>query len=163
MSENINALAVRDPEERIQAIMDGVRRAYMGINDTDKMMAIRFSVEFARKHRYFEGGDILSAWRECADSRHKEIANKDWRNKWGAFITSLSTINLISPVGRIKPKNKQSHNNSAVLWESNIYVGDEPTRVAAYEELARMVKAVTEETLSIKRAIWDAYKHGVEQ
>lgn len=161
--QQVDSFPVTEPGKRIEAIMDGIRRAYVGIDNYDMQLATAFAVDYCQTHRYFEGGDMLAAWRKCENIAHRAVATKNWRNKWGAFMPSLKKIGLITAVDRVKPKNIQSHNHSAVLWESNIYVGPEPERACGYSELARLNSLVEAGELPVKNAIWRAYKMGVER
>lgn len=154
---------VPDPAERIRNIMEGIRKAYAGISDTDKQIALGFAVEFCTSHRYFEGGDMLAAFRESKNVTYRKIAHQNWRNRWGAFIVSLEKIGMLKAVDRVTPKNKQSHNHSAVLWESMIYQGNEPERDHGYEALKNILAQYESGALTVREAIWKAYKHAVER
>lgn len=155
--------SLTNEEERIKAIRIGIQRALASIDDYDLQLAIEFAVAYAERHRYLQTADILAAWRLTDNVTHRRIANKDWRNKWGGFATRLKSMGLITPIGRVRCTNVQSHSNSAVEYESCIYVGNEPDRDHAYETLAKLVEDVEAEEKTIKQAIWAAYTHGVEQ
>lgn len=109
-------------EERIAAKMTGIRRAWQGIPDPDKKKAIAFYINYAKRHKEFEGGDVLDAWRETDDP----VAQQDWRNRWGGLAQTMKSkkYQVIKFICYVKPKNIQSHGDRAVLWESQIYEGD---------------------------------------
>jgi hypothetical protein len=109
-------------DDRIAAKMVGIRRAWKGIPAPDKRAAIAFYINYAKRHLQFEGGDVLAAWRRTDDP----FAHQDWRNKWGGLAQTMRSkaYEVIVPAGRVRPKNVQSHGNQAVLWESQIYEGN---------------------------------------
>ena len=109
-------------QERQAAKMAGIRRAWFGIPDPLRKAASDFYIEYARTHEEFEGGDVLAAWRATGDP----IALLDWRNRWGALSNTMlgKEFEVIERIGYIRPKNKQSHGDRAMLWKSLIYEGE---------------------------------------
>jgi hypothetical protein len=109
-------------DDRQRAKMEGIRRAWLGIPDPHKQAAYAFYINYAKRHKEFEGGDVLAAWRATGDP----IAQLDWRNRWGGVAQKMMSkkFQVIKKVGYVRPKNIQSHGDRAVLWESQIYEGD---------------------------------------
>lgn len=109
-------------QARQEAKLVGIRRAWQGIPDPDKKAAIAFYINYAKRHKQFEGGDVLAAWRATGDP----VAMLDWRNRWGGLAQTMRSkaYQVISPIGYVRPKNVQSHGDRAMLWESLIYEGD---------------------------------------
>jgi hypothetical protein len=108
--------------ERQASKMEGIRRAWFGLEDTERQAGIAFFVRYAKAHQRFQGGDVLAAWRDTDDP----IAQKDWRNRWGAMCKAMASgkWGVIKAVGREMPKNVQSHGDYATVWESQIYISD---------------------------------------
>lgn len=105
-------------QERLQAKMDGIRNAYRGIPDPDRKKALAFYINYAKSHEFFAGGDVLAAWRDTDDP----VAQKNWRNRWGALAHTMKKWEIIGYHGKRKPVNKQSHGDSEIVWHSLIYV-----------------------------------------
>lgn len=108
-------------QERQQAKMLGIKRAWDGMTDQEQKIAMAFYVTYAKENFQFEGGDVLAAWRATGS----KIALKNWRNRWGAVsrMAASQKFQIIKKIGEVTPKNKQSHGDRANLWESQIYEG----------------------------------------
>ena len=108
--------------ERLEAMLEGCRKAYVGISDTDRRAALAYFMNYAKRNKQFLAGDVLSSWRKTNDP----IAHNNWRNKWGGLTKTLSSKSwgVIVNVGETTPRNIQSHSSYCAVWESQIYVDD---------------------------------------
>jgi len=102
---------------RSEAIQQGINDAYEGTPDHDKQLAMEFIIKYAKKNRFFDGGEILAAWRKTKNP----AAMKDWRNRWGGMIMAAKGAGIMKKVGYQEPKSVQSHTGILVKWESKIY------------------------------------------
>ena len=106
--------------ERQKIIREGVATAWRNIPDSDRQTAITFYMNYAYTHQEFTGGDVLAAWRETDDP----VAQEVWRNRWGAMGRNMSGWGVVEKIGKVTPKNKQSHGDTENLWKSMVYRGD---------------------------------------
>lgn len=137
---------------------EGIKKAEVGTPKLYKSFAVQFIREYAQTNLYFDGGQVLKAWRRT-DS---PIAQLDWRNRWGAMISLAHRMGVMIKVGRINPKSKQSHTTSLVLWESNIYRGTDERVPTARKFIADLKKQCFCRELSTFDALWKAYEFGFE-
>lgn len=109
--------------ERIEAKLEGIRRAWIGIPDFERKRAIAFYINYAKGHQYFTGGDVLAAWRRTDDP----IAQLDWRNRWGALASTMKSkkYQVIEFNRKVTPRNVQSHGDTEIEWRSLIYQSGE--------------------------------------
>lgn len=142
-----------------EQIKAGIDTAAKGIPPELEEAALWFFREYAVKHRYFTGGDVLAAWRKRISNTD---SNRNWRNRWGAITVKARTNGWIKKVGRMRPPTSQSHTTTLVKWESMLYEGDAPEEHHVLTELQKIKQQVIAKELTPLQGLWAAYELGTE-
>lgn len=137
---------------------EGISKAWAGTSKAIKAEALLFIRSYAREHLYFNGGDVLAAWRETDSA----VAKLDWRNKWGAAMVTARTDRVIKKVGRCIPESSQSHTTSLVLWQSKLYRGKEEVKPCFNRTVANLMSNFLFENVNLEQALWQAYEFGFD-
>lgn len=144
--------------EKLKATLAGIDNAWEGTPEEYKAEAEKFIRSYARNHLYFDGGQVLAAWRKTK----KPVAQKDWRNRWGAAISYAAREGVMRKVGRSIPYSRQSHTISLVLWESKLYRGDEERQPAFNYTIRNIMSNIAFGKINVEKALWLAYEFGFE-
>lgn len=144
--------------EKLKATLAGIETAWKGTPEEYKLEAEKYIRFYAREHLYFDGGEVLLAWRKTL----KPVAQMNWRNRWGAIISYVARSGVMKKVGRAIPHSRQSHTNSLVLWESKLYRGDDERKPAFDHEIKNIMSNLAFGKTNLKKALWLAYEFGFE-
>lgn len=143
-----------------QETLEGIKKAEAAIPEELLEEALQFFHEYAETHLYFNGGDVLAAWRKRVGGRSP---NKNWRNRWGAITMRARSAGVMKKVGRVEPKSKQSHTKSLALWQSLVYTGDDPIQPMAVDHLNRILRKVHSREMTVSEALWSMYEYAKEE
>lgn len=146
-------------DERLKVTLEGISQSFSSIPPPILEEALSFVFEFAKNNEYFNGGDILYAYRQAGlPSPHRGDA-RSWRNKWGALITKCAGYGWFQAVDVVKPTTRQSHTRTLTLWRSMLYTGERVERDTAKIFLDDLTKQVWQGKLTVNAALWVAYLH----
>lgn len=96
----------------------------------DYDIGLVFLQKFCKKNFFFNGGDVLAAWRKTEDTS----AQKNWRNVWSAVLARGEAKGWMQRVGRASPTSPQSHTLTLTVYESRLKkkpAGYQPPEMAA--------------------------------
>lgn len=131
----------------------------MAIDQETKAIAVNFIKAFAADVQYFNGGTVLAAFRESG----LPGADLDWRNTWGALISSCAKKGWFIRAGRVAPESPQSHTATLVQWESRLFRGvPSLSGVTVHEQLVNLRKAVFLRKMDLMTALQKAFNLGAE-
>ena len=143
---------------KLAATLAGIETAWKGTPEEYKLEAEKFIRSYAKKHLYFDGGDVLLAWRKTL----KPVAQMVWRNRWGAAISYAARSGVMKKVGRSIPQSRQSHVISLVLWESKLYRGEHEKKPAFSYAIRNIMSNIAFGKTNVEKALWLAYEFGFE-
>lgn len=156
-----------DPYARVkQATLDGIEQASQSVPPHLEAAAMAWIAKYVKQRQYFTGGQILDAWRKEPGNGPNGLipeAHVVWRDWWGWIVTKGRREGYYEKVGRKRPRTRQSHVNSLVMWHSLHYEGpDEPVETPK-DRLKALRKQVVLRELDVMQALWKAYEMGIDE
>lgn len=122
--------------------------------------AMHFLHEYAVKHQFFTGGDVLQAFRATGAVG----SGINWRNRWGVVMNAGASHKWYRKVGRAVPTSPQSHTKTLARWKSLVYEGD--VKIAHMTETERALDVIRQQVylqkIDLRKALWKAYNLGCE-
>ena len=106
---------------RTDIINDKINRSFTNLPNADQEIFVGWILKYSKEHEYFNGGDVLPAWRESGDPNAPPKGGKA-RDGWGGAMTRARTIGIFEVVGRSKPSSSDSHTVVLCDYKSNVFV-----------------------------------------
>lgn len=146
-------------DARLEATLKGIDDAFAGIHHDVLVTSLGFIYNYAMTHEYFNGGDILRAYRH----QQPEEIKRNWRNKWGSLIRRCADKEeWFVRVGKEVPTSSQSHTDTLTQWRSSLYKGPKQPRDTAVKFLNGLRDKVMSGQMNMTDALWKAYARGAD-
>jgi len=143
----------------------------VGALNPAKKAALGFVRKYAWRTPFFDAGQALQAYRETKDPH----ARLNWSRNWWYILKLAADQRWISKHDLAKSEAKHSHRKHVIVWKSLVYQGGLDAKSSMYHgdlqgaeqgvksTLESIKKRVYDRSLTLDKALWQAYVCGVEK